>query len=50
MHPMQNANQILLSKDIISDQDIKGSTNMLLHAVVLCLHKVVLSVSSHAAL
>lgn len=49
MHSMQNAYQILLSEDIIS-KNIKGSSNTLLHAVVLCLHEVVLTVSSHAAL
>ena len=47
MHSMQNAYQIQLSKDIISNQNIKGNTNMLPHAVVLCVHEVVLAISSH---
>lgn len=50
MRSMQNAYQILLSADIISNQNIKGCANMPLHAVVLCLHEVVPAISSHAAL
>lgn len=50
MHSMQNAYQIQLSKDIISNQNIKGSPNMLVHAVVLSVHEVVPAISSHTAL
>lgn len=50
MHSMQNAYQIRLSEDIISNQNIKESPNMLPHAVVLSVHEVVFAVSSHAAL
>lgn len=51
MHSMQNTYQIQLSKDIISNHNIKGSPNTLLHAVaVLCVHEVVLAISSHTAL
>lgn len=50
MHSMQNAYQIQLSEDIISNQNIKDSPNMLPHAVVLCVRVVVLAVSSRTAL
>lgn len=50
MHSMQNAYQIQLSEDIISNQNIKGGPNMLPHAVVLCVRVVVLAVSSRTAL
>lgn len=50
MHSMQNVYQIQLSEDIISNQNIKGSPNVLLHAVVLCVHEVVLAISSRTAL
>lgn len=50
MHSIHNADQIQLSEDIISNQNIKGQPNMLLHAFVLHVREVVRAVSSHTAL